>query len=224
MSLRRIRGQKLLRPSAFLEDKIAALAERGQAEAASLAKDLSHQIESHVRELTETTRADAAKTTALIGSLEEKIAAFAEKNRAALELQANALGAQLKIQLAELSEANHVQTADLRKLLDTGIAAIEHSIAKSSEASRAEFQSRFKEIDEQFRRRLDELSQQNVARTEALAETLRHRIDLGVAALIEGSRAEFVALESLLRTLTEQIYRKVGAFTDSFRKRIRKQP
>jgi len=204
------------RTSAFLENKIAALAEMGQAETASLAKDLSHQIESHVRELTETTRADAAKTTALIGSLEEKIAALVEKNRAALELQATALGAQLKIQLVELSEANDAQTADLRKLLDTGIAAVEHSTAKSSEAGRAEFRSRFEEIDEQFRRRINELSQQNVAGTEALAETLRHRIDLGIAALIEGSRAESVAFESLLRTATEQIYRKVGALNDNF--------
>ena len=95
---------------------------------------------------------------------------------------------QLKVQLAELSEANHAQTTELRKLLDTGIEEIEHSIATFSETSHAEFQSRFKALDEQFRRWLDELSQQDVARTEALAESLRHRIDLGVTALIEGSR------------------------------------
>jgi len=208
---------EISKTNTLLDQKIAALAESSRAVSESLAQTLSQQIESHVRELTETTRADLAKTTALIGPLEEKIAAFVEKNRAALELQANALGAQLKIQLAELSEANHMQTTGLRKLLDTGITAIEHSTAKSSEAGRAEFRSRFEEIDEQFSRRLDELSQQSVAKTEALAEALRHRLDLGVAALIEGSKAESVALESVLRTLTDQIYRKVGAFTDNFR-------
>ncbi len=201
----------------LLEIKMTALAERSEAEAASRAKALSQKIESHILDLTEKARTGTDKITASIGSLEEKTAAFAEHNRAALEMQASAMSAQLKVQLAEMGETNQVQTAELRKLLDTGMEEIEHSIATLSEASRAEFQSRFKAFDEQFRRRLDELSQQSVAGTEALAESLRHRNDLGVTALIEGSKAEAVALESLLRTLTEQIYRKLGAFTDSFR-------
>src|SRR4029077_4338193 len=134
----------------LLENKITAFAESSQAGTASLANTLSHQIDSQIRNLNENARRDVAKTTTLIGSLEEKITAFAETNRVALELQGKTLGAQLKAQLKELSEASDLQTADLKKLLDTGIGAVEQSITTISENSRAEFQSRFKAIDEQF--------------------------------------------------------------------------
>jgi hypothetical protein len=203
--------------TALLQEKITALGEDAQAQTASLAKTLREQIESHVRELSEAARNDNAKTTALIGSLDEKIVAFAEKNRVALEAQAATLAAQLKAQLTELIDANQAQNAEVKKLLDTRSEAIVTRIEALNESGLAEFQRQFKAIDEQFDRGLTDMSKQSAARTEALAETLRQRIDLGTTALIEGSRAESIAIESLLRTLTEQVYRKLVVFTDNFR-------
>src|SRR5476651_1739844 len=167
------------------------MVERGSAESVALAQTLTQQIEAHAREHTETTRAEAAKTDAVVKSLHESVSAVAEKSTADSELLRQNLGQQIEAHTLELAQSTRVEISKTNTLLDQKIAAL-------AESGRAISESLAQTLSQKIETHVRELTANT--REEAIRAT--NLFENKITALADKSQAD---TEALVRTLSQQI-------------------
>ena len=195
------------------EGKIAALADKGRTASETLAKTVAEQLKQQITALTESNRAEAAKTTAraeaLSNELESKITALADKSHTASETLAK--------HISELTESNRAEATKTTAQVQALGHELESKITVLADKSRTASETLAKDVSEQLGRHISELTENNraeTAKTTARVEALGHEFEGKITALADKSRT---TTETLAKTVSEQLKQQITVLTENNR-------